>query len=259
MTNKKVAVVTGSAQGLGKAIAERLANDGFNVVLTDIIQESLNETVEEFKSKGYDVVAKAGDVSKLEDQEALVKFAVDSFGSVDVFVNNAGIEGQFAAITDIDPNKVDAVLNVNIKGTIFGMQAAAKQMQKQGTGGKIINAASIAGHEGFEMLAPYTASKFAIVGLTQTGAKELAKDKITVNAYSPGVADTGMWKRLDSEYSKKFGTKPGEVFESYNDKIALGRTEVPEDVANIVSFLSSKDSDYITGQSIIVDGGMVYR
>jgi meso-butanediol dehydrogenase/(S,S)-butanediol dehydrogenase/diacetyl reductase len=259
MTTNKVAVITGSAQGLGKGIAERLASDCFNIVLTDINDEVLNETLEEFKNRGYGVAAKAGDVSKPEDQEALVQFAVDTFGSVDVFINNAGIEGQFASITDLDPSKLDAVFNINVKGTLFGIQAAAKQMQKQDTGGKIINAASIAAHEGFELLAPYSASKFAVRGLTQTAAKELAKDQITVNAYSPGVAGTGMWKRLDLEYSKKFGTEPGEVFESYNDKIALGRTEVPEDVANIVSFLSSKDSDYITGQTIIVDGGMVYR
>lgn len=259
MSIKKVAVITGSAQGLGKGIAERLANDGFKIVLTDINEEVLNGTLDEFKNNGYEVAAKTGDVSKAEDQEALVQFAVETFGSVDVFINNAGIEGPFASITDLDPNKIDAVFNINVKGTLFGIQAAAKQMQKQGNGGKIINAASIAGHEGFELLAPYSASKFAVRGLTQTAAKELAKDKITVNAFSPGVAGTGMWKRLDSEYSKKFGTKPGEVFDSYNDKIALGRTEEPEDVANIVSFLSSKDSSYITGQTIIVDGGMVYR
>lgn len=259
MSDKKVAVITGGAQGLGKGIAERLAKDGFQLAISDMDEDTLNETVEEFKNNDIEASSYAGDVTKYEDQEALVKHAVDTFGQVDVFINNAGIEGEVGPIIDVEPDSIDQVLDVNIKGVIYGIQAAAKQMKEQGNGGKIINASSIAGREGFELLSPYTASKFAVVGLTQAAAKELAPDKITVNAYCPGIAGTGMWDRLDEAMMEHLGTERGEAFEQYAEDIALGRTQEPEDVANLVSFLASEDSDYITGQSIITDGGMVFR
>src|SRR5690625_3293001 len=249
MSNKKVAVITGGAQGLGKGIAERLASDGFQLVISDMDEDTLNETLEEFKNNDIEASSYAGDVTKYEDQEALVKHAVDTFGQVDVFINNAGIEGEVGPIIDVEPDSIDQVLEVNIKGVIYGIQAAAKQMKKQGNGGKIINASSIAGREGFELLSPYTASKFAVVGLTQAAAKELAPDKITVNAYCPGIAGTGMWDRLDEAMMEHLGTERGEAFEQYAEDIALGRTQEPEDVAKLVSFLASEYSDYTTGQS----------
>lgn len=259
MSTNKVAVITGGAQGLGKGIAQRLAKDGFSIVISDMDKDALEKAKEEFSGNDVSIETFEGNVSKLDDQEALVKHAVDKFGQIDVFINNAGIEGEVAPITEVKPDSVDAVLDVNIKGVIYGIQAAANQMKKQGNGGKIINACSIAGQEGFEMLSPYTASKFAVKGLTQAAAKELAPDKITVNAYCPGIAGTSMWDRLDEKMMEHMGTEKGEAFEQYSQEIALGRTQEPEDVANLVAFLASKDSDYITGQSIISDGGMVYR
>ncbi|MFD1706340.1 acetoin reductase [Siminovitchia sediminis] len=259
MANKKVAVITGSAQGIGKELASRLASDGFRIVLSDVNESLLQETANEFENKGIEVTYFVGDVTKPEDQQGLVQQAVDTFGSVDVFINNAGVEGQVGPITDVDPKSVDLVMDINVKGVLYGIQAAAKQMIKQGTGGKIINACSIAGQEGFEMLAPYAASKFAVKGLTQTAAKELARHKINVNAYCPGIVGTGMWERLDEKFREHLGTKKGEAFEKFSEGIALGRSQTPEDVANLVSFLASEDSNYITGQSILTDGGMVYR
>jgi meso-butanediol dehydrogenase/(S,S)-butanediol dehydrogenase/diacetyl reductase len=261
MTNKKTAVITGSAQGLGKAIAQRLSKDGFNIVLADINEDKLNETLKEFKDKGADVTYKVTDVSKRQDQFDLVTHAVEKFGSLDVFINNAGIEGKVAPLIDQKEEDVDPLLAINVKGVLFGIQAAAKQMIKQGSGGKIINASSIAGEEGFDMLGVYSASKFAVRGLTQTAAKELAQYQITVNSYNPGIADTGMWKRLDEGFRKYSDedVEPGEIFNSYADQIALGRTQVPEDVANVVSFMSSEDSDYITGQAFITDGGIRFQ
>src|SRR5699024_10919925 len=126
-------------------------------------------------------------------------------------------------------------------------------------GGTIINAASIAGHEGCDFLATYSASKFAVRGLTQVASKELATDNITVNAYCPGIAATGMWERLDERCMEIIGTKTGEALEQYSSDISLGRTQEPNDVANLVAFLSSEEAGYITGQSILTDGGMVYR
>lgn len=259
MSNKKVAIITGSAQGIGKELAARLANDGFRIVLNDINDSLLNDTAAEFKNNGVEVSSFAGDVSKPEDQRNLVKHAVDTFGQIDVFINNAGVEGGVNPITEVESKDVDFTLNVNVKGVIYGIQAAANEMIKQGKGGKIINACSIAGQEGFEMLSPYTASKFAVKGLTQAAAKELAPHKINVNAYCPGIVGTGMWDRIDEKMMEHMGTKKGEAFEKYVQGIALGRSQTPEDVANLVSFLASEASDYITGQAIITDGGMVYR
>ncbi|CCV64181.1 putative acetoin dehydrogenase BudC [Alteracholeplasma palmae J233] len=188
MKEQKVAIITGSAQSIGKALAQRLGKDGFAIVLSDINEKQVKETEGEFKKQGLTVTSFVGDVSKLEDQLALVKHAVDTFGRLDVFVNNAGIEGTIAPITEIDPKTLDKVFDINVKGTLYGIKAAAAQMIKQKTGGRIINACSIAGQEGFEMLSPYSASKFAVKGITQAAAKELAKHQITVNSYCPGIS-----------------------------------------------------------------------
>lgn len=255
----KVAVVTGSAGGLGKGIAERLCKDGFSVVLHDINETLLNETLAEFKEKNFDVISVKGDVSKREDQFTTVKKAVDQFGRLDVFVNNAGVEAvsPFLEITEEELNKL---FNINVNGLVFGTQAAVKQFIKQETKGKIINACSIAGHESYEMLGTYSATKHAVKSFTHSAAKEFAKHKITVNAYCPGVAKTKMWDRIDEEMVRHSDDlKPGEAFEKFSSEIALKRYQTPEDVANLVSFLASDDSDYITGQAILTDGGLVYR
>ncbi len=259
MDNHRVAVITGSGQGIGKALAERLANDGFSIVLSDINEQVLNETVTQFKNNGFEVSSFVGNVAKLEDQDALVSHAATIFGSVDVFINNAGIEGEVAPITEITSKAVDLIMDINVKGVMYGIRAAANHMIKQGTGGKIINACSIAGQEGFEMLSAYSATKFAVKGLTHASAKELAKHKITVNSYCPGIVGTSMWERLDEKMMKFLGTKKGEAFAKFAEGIALGRTQTPEDVANLVSFLASPNSDYITGQNILTDGGMVFN
>lgn len=259
MALDRVAVITGSAQGLGKGIANKLGEQGFKVVLSDIDEEVLNETLKEFEDKNYEVTSLVADVTKQEDHESLVKHAVDKFGKLDVYINNAGVEGEVEQIEKIDPKNIDFVLDVNVKGTLYGIQAASKQLKEQGHGGTIINAASIAGHEGFDFLATYSASKFAVRGLTQVASKELAKDSITVNAYCPGIAATGMWERLDEKFMDVIGTKKGEALEQYSSSISLGRTQEPTDVANLVAFLASEDAGYITGQSILTDGGMVYR
>lgn len=205
MTLDRVAVITGSAQGLGKGIADRLGSEGYKVLLSDINEDVLNEAHEEFKQKGYMVAALVADVTKQEAHEKLVQHAVSEFGKLDVYINNAGVEGEVEEIEKINPDNVDFVLNVNVKGVLYGIQAAAKQLKKQGHGGTIINAASIAGHEGFDFLATYSASKFAVRGLTQVASKEFAKDKITVNAYCPGIATTGMWERLDEKFMEVLG------------------------------------------------------
>ena len=256
---RRVAVITGSAKGLGKGIAQRLAGNGMAVVLSDIDVDDLEATRAEFGKAGFEVLAFRGDVSRREDQQALVAKAVEAFGRLDVFVNNAGIE-QVKPLDEVGPDDLDAIFRINVHGVLYGMQAAAAQMRRQKDGiGKIINACSIAGHESYEMLGIYCVTKHAVRSLTQTAAKEYAKDGITVNAYCPGVAGTSMWDRIDAAMSKYLGTQPGEAFAKFSEGILMGRTQEPEDVANLVSFLASTDADYITGQSIITDGGMVFR
>ncbi|KKB35375.1 acetoin reductase [Bacillus thermotolerans] len=256
---EKVAIVTGSGGGLGKGIAKRLGKDGFNIVLNDINQELLDSTLEEFKKDGLHVIAVTGDVSKREDQFNLVAKAVEEFGQIDVFVNNAGID-VVSPFLDIDEAQLNKTFAINVNGVVFGTQAAAKQFIEQKTKGKIINACSIAGHESYEMLATYSATKHAVRSLTQSAAKELAAYDIRVNAYCPGVAGTSMWDRIDAEMVKYYDDmEPGDAFKKFSEGILLGRPQEPEDVANLVSFLASDDSDYITGQSIITDGGIVFR
>ncbi|MEO6683578.1 MAG: acetoin reductase [Ginsengibacter sp.] len=257
---QKVAIITGSGDGLGKGIALKLAQNGFSVVLNDINNETLKDTESEFKKEGFQVASYQADVSKRDEVFGLVDFAVKSFGKLDVFINNAGIE-DVQAIKDITEEHFDRVMDINVKGVLWGIQAASEQMKKQDKSDvyKIINACSIAGHESFEFLGTYCVSKYAVRSLTVTASKELAKDNITVNAYCPGVSPTKMWDRIDEEMGKYLGTKKGEALEQFGADISLGRFQNPEDVAGLCLFLASDDSNYITGQAIIVDGGMVYR
>lgn len=256
----KVAIVTGSAGGLGLGIAERLVRDGFKVVLHDINEENLNQTVTTLQNQGMDVFGVVGDVSSQADQEILVEKAVEKYGHLDVLINNAGIDAV-TPILEITEQELNRVFQINVNGVVFCTQAAAKQFIKQGTKGKVINACSIAGHESFEMLGSYSASKHAVKSFTHSAAKELAQHQITVNAYCPGIAKTKMWDHIDAEMVRHSHGKlqPGEAFEQYSAGIALGRYQLPEDVGNLVSFLASSDSDYITGQAILTDGGLVYR
>lgn len=256
---EKTAIITGSGGGLGKGIAKRLAKDGFRVVLNDINEDLLNLTVEEFKKDGYEVIGVKGDVSKRDDQFNLVKEAVAAFGRLDVFVNNAGID-VVTPFLDVDENQLNRAFSINVNGVVFGTQAAAEQFIQQESKGKIINACSIAGHESYEMLSTYSATKHAVKSFTHSSAKELAKHNIRVNAYCPGVAGTAMWDRIDQEMVKYYDhMQLGDAFKEFSGNILLGRPQEPEDVANLVSFLASDDADYITGQAIVTDGGLVFR
>ncbi len=214
----------------------------------------------EFKAAGVPVTAFQGNVSRRDDQFRLVKHAVDTFGQVDVFVNNAGVEDVMPLdrVTEAD---FDRVFNINVKGVLWGIQAAGEQMKKQGGDRiyKIINAASIAAHESYDLLGIYCASKFSVRALTVAAAKELAPHRITVNAYCPGVAGTRMWDRIDEEMGKIHGWAPGEAFKRFSSGILMGRPQEPHDVASLVHYLASPDSDYMTGQAILIDGGMVFR
>lgn len=256
--SNKVAVVTGSGQGIGRAIALRLAKDGFNVALVDINSDKITAVAKEIEAIGRQATTITADISQRDEVYAAIDKAEKDLGGFDVMVNNAGI-AQVNALADVTQEEVEKIFRINVQGALWGIQAAAKKFIARGQKGKIISASSIAGHEGYAMLGIYSATKFAVRALTQAAAKEYASKGITVNAYCPGVVGTDMWVEIDKRFSETTGAQLGETYKKFVGGIALGRAETPEDVANLVSFLSSPDSDYITGQAILTDGGMVYR
>ncbi|KEJ95985.1 meso-butanediol dehydrogenase / (S,S)-butanediol dehydrogenase / diacetyl reductase [Pseudosulfitobacter pseudonitzschiae] len=252
----KTALVTGGARGIGLGIAERLAADGARIALADLNADQLAEAAGKFADGS--VITIAADVTDRQQVIDAIDRTAQELGGFDIMINNAGI-AQVQPIAEITEAEMDKVFAVNVKGVLWGIQAAAARFKKDGTKGKIISAASIAAHEGYPMLGAYCATKFAVRALTQVAAKEFAADGITVNAYCPGVVGTDMWVEIDERFAEVTGAQKGATFDAFVDSIALGRAQTPRDVASLVSYLAGPDSDYMTGQSIVIDGGMVYR
>lgn len=256
--SQKVVLVTGAGQGIGAAIAERLSHDGFAVAVVDMVSDNAREVAGRITDRGGRAVGLTADVSHREEMFDAVDRAVSELGDLNVLINNAGI-APAKPLLKVTPADMEKVFHVNVFGTLWGTQAAAEKFRALGHGGKIVNASSQAGHTGDPDLPVYAMSKFAVRGLTQSAAMALAEYGITVNAYCPGIVETPMWAGIDEEIAQHSGRSAGESTEEYAKKIALGRLEKPEDVAAFVSFLAGPDSDYMTGQSPLVDGGMVYR
>ncbi|HCU2528669.1 (S)-acetoin forming diacetyl reductase [Klebsiella oxytoca] len=254
---KKVALVTGAGQGIGKAIALRLVQDGFAVAIADYNDATAQAVADEINQHGGQALAVKVDVSKRDQVFAAVEQARKGFGGFDVIVNNAGVAPS-TPIEEIREDVIDKVYNINVKGVIWGIQAAVDAFKKEGHGGKIINACSQAGHVGNPELAVYSSSKFAVRGLTQTAARDLAHLGITVNGYCPGIVKTPMWAEIDRQVSEAAGKPLGYGTQEFAKRITLGRLSEPEDVAACVSYLAGPDSNYMTGQSLLIDGGMVF-
>ncbi|MDJ0041284.1 (S)-acetoin forming diacetyl reductase [Pantoea allii] len=254
---KRVALVTGAGQGIGEAIALRLAKDGFAVAVADFNIETASRVAEKIEKEGSRALAIKVDVSKRDQVFHAVEEARRVLGDFNVIVNNAGVAPS-TPIDEITEDVIDKVYNVNVKGVIWGIQAAVKAFASEGHGGKIINACSQAGHVGNPELAVYSSSKFAVRGLTQTAARDLAPVGITVNGFCPGIVNTPMWAEIDRQISEAAGKPVGYGTQEFAKRITLGRLSEPEDVAACVAFLAGPDSDYITGQSLLVDGGMVF-
>ncbi len=248
MTEKKlegkVALITGGARGIGRAISKRLADDGVAVAIVDIMLEVAEKTASEFKEMGIDAIAIKANVAVVEDAEAAIKTVTDHYGRIDILVNNAGITKD-TLLMRMNENDWDSVINVNLKGTFNFIKAASRPMMKARYG-KIINISSVVGKMGNAGQANYSASKAGVIGLTKTAAKELAGRNINVNAVAPGYIATDMTKAISEAATEAFLTV-----------IPAKRPGTPDDVANLVNFLASSDSDYITGQAINVDGGML--
>ena len=250
------ALVTGGARGIGRAIAERLVTDGLGVSVADLPSalEQIDLLVAELGGPGV-ALGLAVDVTDAESVEAAVAAHVRHFGGLDVMVANAGI-AVTAPLLEISGEQWQQTMDVNVRGVFHCYQSAARQMIRQGRGGRLIGAASVAAHRGGKWQSAYSASKFAVRGMSQSVAQELAEHQITVNVYSPGVVHTPMWEGIDAEMTRRRGTQRGTEMAGMVAGIPLGRLETPHDVAGVVSFLASPDAGYITGQSIVVDGGM---
>jgi meso-butanediol dehydrogenase/(S,S)-butanediol dehydrogenase/diacetyl reductase len=253
----KVCIVTGSARGIGKGIALRLATEGTSVVFADLNGAQAEEAADEARQAGAQALAVQTDVTQREQVKSLIGRTVTEFGKLDIMFNNAGINKPQRFLETTEENW-DRILRVNGLAVLIGIQEAAKQMIAQGGGGKIINTASIAGRQGYPNIAPYCASKAAVIMLTQAAAKALAPHHITVNGFSPGVVDTPLWAQLDQDHMAiGDSSEPGEAMRNFAASILLGRVSTPDDITGLALFLASAESDYITGQVITVDGGMM--
>ncbi|KAK9896972.1 NAD(P)-binding protein [Cystobasidium minutum MCA 4210] len=256
----RVALVTGSSRGIGKAIALRLARDGFDVVINDIgaNKEGIDAAVREVEQIGRKSHGIVCDVTSFDDVKKMIDEVVSKMGKIDVSVANAGI-AAVKAVHECTGEDLKRMMDVNLHGVMNCYIHSANAMMKAETKGRIIGAASIVAYKPFPLLTPYSASKWAVRGFTQGCAMEWGRYGIRVNAYAPGIVATPMWDLIDSELGKLNGLGKGETMKKYvNELTALGRTSEPEDVAKTVSFLASDDSEFMTGQTLLCDGGIEF-
>ncbi len=240
----KVAIITGGAQGIGRAIAEKLGSEGAKIIIVDVMEEAAKKTADEIsKAQNVETLSLKVDVSSSQETEQMIKKTVEKFGKIDIMINNAGITRDNLLIRMSD-DEWDKVISINLKGVFNCSKAAAKIMMKQ-RAGKIVNIASVVGLMGNAGQANYSASKGGVIALTKTMARELASRNINVNAVAPGFIKTAMTEKLSDEQKKKL-----------TELIPLARLGEAQDVANIVAFLCTDESSYITGEVISVNGGM---
>jgi NAD(P)-dependent dehydrogenase (short-subunit alcohol dehydrogenase family) len=237
----KVAIITGAASGMGRAMALGYGAEGAHVIVADLNEEGAAAVVDEIEAAGGSAQSAHLDVADPASSKAVVDQAVAQHGRLDVLVNNAGV-GLIKPVWDTTPQEWDRIFSINVNGLFFASQAALEPMREQRSG-KIVNLASIAGRRGEALVAAYCASKAAVISITQSVA--------------PGVVDTPYWKEVDRQFGALLGKEPGRHFQDVAETIPLGRAERPEDVVPLAVFLAGPGSDYITGQTYNVDGGIV--
>ena len=263
---EKVAIVTGSGNGIGKAVALRLAREGADIIVADVDIKNAEQTTQKILDAGREATAYSIDLANISQIQPMVEQVTNEFVRIDILVNAAGI-ALTKPFMEITEDQWDRVLDINLKSTFFCIQAVAAQMIKQiptevrdagrveKSYGKIVNFSSISGRRGRALQTAYAASKAAIISITQSAALALSEYNINVNAVAPSVVRTPMWEQIDKDYSLILGKKPGRSMKDFIEQIPLKRAGSPEDIAAAVAFLCSCDSDYITGQTLNVDGG----
>jgi meso-butanediol dehydrogenase / (S,S)-butanediol dehydrogenase / diacetyl reductase len=254
----RVVLITGAARGIGAATARRLAGEGARLVLADADGGAVDKLAGELGG-----AAVAGDVTRAADVARMVDEPYRRWGRLDVLFNNAGVI-RVQPMLEVTEGEWDRVMAVNLRAVFFVLQTASRRMKGQPPmpgselRGKLIQTASIAGYRGGNhLMAPYSASKAGVISLTRSAAQALAPDRITSNCVCPGAVDTAMWAQIDEELGALHGWAPREAWKRRTAGIPLGRPETPEDVAGVVAFLAGPDSDYMTGQALKVDGGLV--
>jgi len=256
--DNRIVLITGAARGIGAATARRLAADGARLVLADLDGPAVEKLAAEL-----DGAAVTADVTRAADIARMVEEPYRRWGRLDVLFNNAGVI-RVQPLLEVTEAEWDRVLGVNLRAVFFVLQAAARRMREQSPiagselRGKLIHTASIAGYRGgLNSTAPYSASKAGVISVARSAAQALAPDRITSNCVCPGAVDTAMWEQIDRELGALHGLGPREAWKRRTASIPLGRPETPEDVAGVVAFLAGPDSDYMTGQAIKVDGGLI--
>ena len=250
----KVVVITGASRGIGRGIALRFAREGASLCLS-ANEDRVNDVAEEVRELGVETRAVIADVTDRVQVEALYETA-NELGGVDISVQNAGVI-TIARLEEMTDEEWDHVMAVNTKGVFLCCQAAAKYMRKRGWG-RLINTASGQARDGFIYTPHYAASKMGVVGITQSIAKELATEGITVNALCPGIIETDMWAYNDREWGKLLGDyEEGDLMAEWVEGIPMQRAGSPDDVAGLVAFLASDDAAYMTGQTVNIDGGLI--
>jgi meso-butanediol dehydrogenase / (S,S)-butanediol dehydrogenase / diacetyl reductase len=252
------ALITGAASGIGTACARRMAREGALLLLADLNGDGATALADELGQTSVQA-----DVTRAADIQRMLDLAYQRWGRLDVLFNNAGI-AEVRPLLDLTEDEWDRMLAVNLRAVFFVLQGAAQRMRHQAPiagselRGKLIQTASIAAYRGgLANMVHYAASKAGVVSITRTAAQVLAPYRITSNCICPGAVNTPMWRKIDAEWSKLEGWEIGEAWKRRTSLIPLGRPETAEDVASVVSFLASRDSDYMTGQAVNVDGGLV--
>lgn len=252
----KSIVVTGSGSGMGRAFVLALAREGATVGVLDMRPDAAEGVRDEVVAAGGKAMALSADVSRRDQVAAALDSFVETAGRLDVLFNNAGFNRPMH-LMDVTEENWHSIMNVNALGTLIGIQEGARRMIPNKSG-KIVNTSSIAGRQGYPSFTPYCASKFAVNALTQAAARALAEHNITCNAFAPGVVDTPLWTQLDEDLMEIGDSKaPGQAMADFSAGILRGRPATPDDIVGTALYLASHDSDYLTGQIIMIDGGMV--
>ena len=252
----KVALVTGGGGGIGRAMAIRLAEEGAQVIAADVDRQLVEETASKVQALGRKSLALQLDVTRRADIDRMVQRSVEAMGRIDILMNNAGVV-RFQDMLDITEDDWDFVCNVNLKGAFFVMQAVARQMVRQGAGGKIINTASVSGKQPEPFFVHYGVSKAGVISMTKSAAVALGPHHINVNAICPGSTVTNMHMTVTHALAERNNITVEEMIKRRETALPTGRRNRPEDIAAMAAFLASSDADNITGQAYNVDGGLL--